>query len=75
MKTYERLKDYKRQHPERFFDTTESLTNYLIELGYTNDKITQLLSNPITRDCVEINLRASEHNKEPKKKVLKKFFK
>lgn len=75
MKTYERLKDYKRQHPEKFFDTTESLTNYLLELGYTNDKIKELLQNPITRDCVEINLRSSELKKDSKKKVFKKIVK
>ena len=62
MKTYERLYYYKLQHPEEFYDTTESLTNFLLELGYTEDKITQLLSNPITRDCVEVNLRSFRLN-------------
>ena len=75
MKTYVLLEEYKIQHPERFFDTTESLTNFLLELGYTEDKIIQLLSNPITRECVEINLRSCEFKKNSKNKLLSKILK
>ena len=57
MKTYELLDIYRMNHPEEFFDTTVSLTIFLKEIGYADDDIVKLLSNPITRDCAEMNSR------------------
>ena len=61
MKTYELLANYDnyvKSHPEEFCGTTESMTIFLVNLGYGKDKIAELLSNPITRECVEINQRS-----------------
>lgn len=44
---------------ESKLDLTEILTNYLIELGYSNNKILLILTNPATRECVELSWRAS----------------
>ena len=73
MKTYEILEGgYRAQDSKTVLFTTESLTNFLLELGYTDDEITQLLSNPTTRACVEIILRFYVTKKNFGKKVLRK---
>ncbi len=75
MKTYELLDFYIKLDPERFYGTTTSMTNFLLELGYSEKKIVELLSNPITRECVEINQRTYDkirNNYTEKKKFFKK---
>ena len=76
MKTYQLLEPgYMKEDPEMVFDTTESLTNFLLELRYTEDEIIQLLSNPTTRACVEINYRSCAIKNKTGKKALHKKFK
>ena len=75
MKTYQLLEPgHMKEDPKMVFDTTESLTNFLLELRYTEDEITQLLANPTTRACVEINYRSYAIKNKSGKKYYIKYY-
>ena len=75
MRTYALLDQYMMEHPEEFYGTKESLTIFLKKLGYVEEQIDELLSNPITRKCVEINHRTYDLIQREKIDKPKMFIK
>ena len=63
------------EHPEEFYGTTESLTNFLKELRYVESQIDELLSNPIIRICVEVNHHTYDLIQKEKMAKPKRFIK